>query len=269
MPTYKYGNMWSEYDKADLFLFTGNGTLKGDELIMGKGSAGQVVHRLGAGVKRILGTAVLSAVGEDRDHRGYTISNHYHVLTSPDWPKDVSKKLGAFQTKDFYGENSDLALIAASCIALTNKIQAFRDMYERDPIVHMPYPGIGAGRLAESDVEPIIENLPDCVHIWQFHKPTEYDYPAACKNEWWYPLVPNGREPEKMVHVLEREIGQDAMGLFKQLYKEVGNSWYQRIQQAWAVWHYKHLLDSGMPEHEAKQGAYGYAKTEFDRLLDV
>jgi hypothetical protein len=154
MPTFRKGNYWNEYNKADLFLFTSNGVLKRDgSLVMGAGTAKQVKLNF-PGIEKKIGHAIAC--------RNYPHNNNiyeYGLLISDRWP---TAKVGAFQTKLYYKDDSDLLIITTSTYQL-------QDWCLENPkaIVFLPYPGIGCGNLTKEEVSSILDVLPDTVHIWQ------------------------------------------------------------------------------------------------------
>ncbi len=147
MPTYEFGDMWSAWDDADLFLITTNATIKNNgALVMGRGIAKEARDRF-PGLDFALGRAVLE--------RG----SHYYLLISPSWP---AKKLGLFQVKCDFARPADMKLIQLSATAL-HKWCAVHPFAQ----VHLNYPGIGNGHLLIDQVAPLLAELPSNVHIWR------------------------------------------------------------------------------------------------------
>lgn len=149
----KTGNMWSAWDKADLFLVTTNSTIRKDgALVMGRGIAWQAAKRfprlpyaLGAGIER-------RSMG-DCQHVTYGI------LVSQTWP---SVKIGAFQVKYYWGDQARLNLIKFS----TNELITWCAEHPTAQ-VHLNFPGIGNGGLTPEQVLPIISKLPNTVTVWR------------------------------------------------------------------------------------------------------
>lgn len=149
------GDIWEAWDSADLFLCTTNGSITTDgRLVMGAGIARQVKERF-PGIDLKLGKAVKTH-GTGISKRCY----HYGLLISPDYPQ---KKLGLFQTKYGWQEDSTIKLIEYSL----SKLSIFIDNHPND-IIHMPMPGIGHGKLPIDEVEPLLMQLPDTVHVWTY-----------------------------------------------------------------------------------------------------
>lgn len=148
----KTGDMWSAYSDSDLFLITTNSFLKKEEsrLTMGVGIAKQAKERF-PNLDRDLGQAVQDKCG----HLG-----KYGLLVSDFWP---ISRLGIFQVKYHWRDNADLGLIAYSTQQLINFC-----VDNKFPRVDLNYPGIGNGKLQESDVHNIVKDLPDCVHLWKW-----------------------------------------------------------------------------------------------------
>ena len=76
--------------------------------------------------------------------------------------KDVEQKIGAFQVKRHFREKASLSLIGYSVVRFLHIIK-----YERVERLDMNFPGIGYGRLPRAHVLPVIQELPDCVHVWE------------------------------------------------------------------------------------------------------
>jgi hypothetical protein len=72
--------------------------------------------------------------------------------------------LGAFQVKWHFKEQANLDLILDSSRMLKDVAQKCADSR-----IDMNYPGIGNGRLSYDIVDPLLQDLPDNVHIWTFH----------------------------------------------------------------------------------------------------
>jgi hypothetical protein len=164
MPQYKYGDMWSAWEAADLFVITTNSTLRAGSslraasslrlndkaLVMGRGIARQAKKRF-PGIAAALG----SAIGVQCGSGGF-----YGLLVSPAWP---DAKLATFQVKTDWRDSADLDLIRRSTVMLVNWCKAHPDSQ-----VHLNFPGIGNGKRKRADVKPIIDGLPETVTIWEY-----------------------------------------------------------------------------------------------------
>jgi hypothetical protein len=143
--------MWTAYAAADLFLVSTNSTIRQDgALVMGRGIARQANNRF-PGLDLALGREIARRCG----NRG-----EYGLLVSPRWP---GAKLGAFQVKADFARPASLFLIRHSVAALLA-------WCERHPhaTVHVNFPGIGNGGLSRVQVLPLLESLPDSVHVWEY-----------------------------------------------------------------------------------------------------
>lgn len=149
--------MWSAWSEADLFLFTANGVVNSNthRLVMGAGIAKTVKNRFAAHeIDLKLGLEIEKTGSKNK------FAYHYGLLVSPNWPQ---AKLGAFQTKTHWRDDSTLSLIQFS----TNKLNLWCQNHP-ESYVHLNFPGIGKGNLKEKDVLPVLQRLPNTVHIWKF-----------------------------------------------------------------------------------------------------
>jgi len=149
------GNMWSVWGKTDLFLFTSNPIVNKDGLaVMGRGIARQLADRHPE-VRREFG----------------------RYLTDPDPTFYFCDRLGVFDNqlvgffmvKNHWREPANLDVIKNS----TSELRLMADHYDR---VDLNFPGIGNGRLKREEVLPIIEHLPDNVHVWEFSHTGEKEF---------------------------------------------------------------------------------------------
>ena len=131
-----YSTRWT---LPDVYMFTGNKFITKDgRLVMGRGAAKQV-----------------------RDtYPG--IDQHIRI----DKPVTFTyirgeQYLGYFCVKDHFRESADIDLIGQSVTALVTHALAVPHV-----TFHLNYPGIGAGRLSESAVQPILERLP--ANVWVY-----------------------------------------------------------------------------------------------------
>lgn len=141
------GDMWQVFGKTDLFCFTANGTIKNDgSLVMGRGTALQVKEKI-LGIDFKFGRLI----SEDE----YT-----YGLALYKWPG--VQLMGAFQVKDDFRDAASLGLIKVACKKLFDWL-----MDNPTARVDLNFPGIGNGRLKRENVLPIIQLLPDNVHVWE------------------------------------------------------------------------------------------------------
>lgn len=149
------GNMWSVYNESDLFCITCNSELNSKgELIMGKGIAKQAKEMfplddlsfmLAYEIKHTCGPLGIYGL----------IIPHYRVWRT--------HHIGAFQTKTYWRQPARLDIILRSTAALLEWIESHPEVKRVD----LNFPGIGEGKLERSAVLPLIEVLPDTVHIWE------------------------------------------------------------------------------------------------------
>lgn len=144
------GDMWSVFGKTDLFLITTNPIRRKDgAIVMGRGIAKQVKERF-------------PNFPFDFGWRYSIQFMGYQSLT----PTGVvgrydGQLMGYFMVKDHWREEAKLELIEDSVSDLCETAYA----YGR---IDLNFPGIGNGKLRREDVLPIIEQLPDNVHVWEF-----------------------------------------------------------------------------------------------------
>jgi hypothetical protein len=136
------GNMWSIYDETDYFIVTTNSYIRTDgAVVMGRGIAKQLAARVPK-IPYILGDLI--------DHL-----TEYGVI--------MVRKHGAFQVKYHFKDPADLGLIHRAVFDLTQYAEAVPTKR-----FDMNFPGIGNGHLAYDDVLPLLQPLPDNVHVWTF-----------------------------------------------------------------------------------------------------
>lgn len=227
----RYGDMWSAWDEADLFLVTTSATcsMVGTALVMGRGAAKEARDRfahyridyaLGAAVQAKVGGAII-----DHDTR-YKVYDRYHLIVSDKWPE---AKLGIFQTKEWFSRPSDEMLISLSCNALSDWVSRGRELLGRDPVVHLNCPGIGHGRLNFEQVEPYIKELPSCVNIWLHpHEQPEDDLPISEK----HPLGGIAAlDRHNFLDGVANLLGPEAIDSFNELYTSPAYERNMRIAQ--------------------------------------
>lgn len=141
------GNMWTDADgEFKVLLATTCNVLRttpgGARLVMGAGSAGELSARFP------VSNAIVASYAGGKD---------YGFLWHWSWG------WGVFQTKRHYRDPAVLDVIRLSTggllsAALTHPSYRF----------HLPFPGVGYGMLTPDVVHPIIEVLPDNVHVWEY-----------------------------------------------------------------------------------------------------
>ena len=142
----KSTDIFSRFGKPnEIVLFTANNCLdQYGHLIMGAGCAKQA-KRLMPEAPLLFGKAI----------------KHFHKSQAFGLLAVINYPIGAFQTKFDWRKPSSLSLIEFSCSKLAKRAELWPHIN-----FHLPYPGIGLGGLSEERVEPIINKLPNNVHIW-------------------------------------------------------------------------------------------------------
>jgi len=136
------GDMWDIWNQTDHFIFTGNSYIKNNgALVMGKGIAKEVRDKF-PGIDLKIGKQIPD------------MGDYWLILGS---------KVGVFQVKYHFRDRARLDLIEKSALKLAHT--ASQKPEER---FDLNYPGIGNGNLDKINVGPLLEPLPDNVHVWTF-----------------------------------------------------------------------------------------------------
>jgi hypothetical protein len=145
------GDMWSIFGKTGAFVITTNPIARSDgAIVMGRGIALQAKERFYQ-LPYDFGTRL-----HHRRERGY---QRYFGLIGVYEEQPVY----FFMVKDHWREPADLAIIKHSVFVL----QKFTEVHP-DVRVDLNFPGIGNGHLPREDVLPLLTDLPDNVHIWEY-----------------------------------------------------------------------------------------------------
>lgn len=151
------GDMWSIAGVTDWFLITTNPIVNRQGLaVMGRGMAKQAADRFPTLRKDF---ADRLAKREYKESPVFTIGKYEDggaPFTSP-------LRIGCFMVKHHWRDKANLKLISGS----TEQLAALID-YVGVGRVDLNFPGIGNGGLAREAVLPIIERLPDNVHVWEY-----------------------------------------------------------------------------------------------------
>ncbi|MDX2007432.1 MAG: hypothetical protein SFU83_19515 [Meiothermus sp.] len=141
----KTGNLWASVGPTDVICVPTNNVILHGRLVMGAGFAAEAARRY-QGLDYLFGQRVASE-GPD-----------YHLVGAV----YAERVLLAFQTKRHFKDPADLDLIVRAAAKLRDYANG------TDKIIHLPYPGIGLGRLKVEEVAPVIEaaGLPDNVWLW-------------------------------------------------------------------------------------------------------
>lgn len=144
--------MWSVFGETDLFLITTNPVVRKDgAVVMGRGIALQAKTRFpklpfdfGSRLKKLEELKRVRKMG--------TIGVYEH------------QPVGFFMVKDHFAQEAKLSIIQSS----VRDLLVFLYDGPEDYRVDLNFPGIGNGRLSREEVLPIIEQLPDNVHVWEY-----------------------------------------------------------------------------------------------------
>lgn len=151
MAKFERGNMWNAFHETDAFCITTNSYIRNDgELVMGRGIA-KVAKQLFDDLPSALGDQVEQYCG----HLGV-----YGLMPSN---RSEIDKIVAFQVKTHFKDKADLDLIRESSSCLQDVATEYPDKR-----FDLNFPGIGNGGRNESEVMPIIESLPENIHVWRF-----------------------------------------------------------------------------------------------------
>lgn len=158
------GNMWDVFGKTDLFLITTNPILtKDNRVVMGRGIAKEAADRF-HNLPYDFGRKILAATYE-QDYVDVLAPTHTGVIGEYD-----GQLIGWFMVKDHWALPAKISIIEHSVKSLEKAIH-FRGIPGGVPPtlrVDLNFPGIGNGKLAREDVLPLLEVLPDNVHIWEY-----------------------------------------------------------------------------------------------------
>lgn len=133
-----YGDLWTY--PAEWRVVTTNGTIKKDgSAVLGRGCAREAARKY---------PALPKALGQHLATKGNVLA----VVPG--------LKLLCFPVKHQWWEPADLGLIAAS----VQQLCAFA-LHVAPAVVVLPRPGVGNGKRTWAEVAPLLENLPENVHV--------------------------------------------------------------------------------------------------------
>jgi hypothetical protein len=163
MPTYRQGDMFTEFDKQEgpkLLLATTNAVISKDgRLVMGGGAALELREKC-PGIDREFAQILVAVMSVSNAPAEFKVPDHqrYGVILSHSHPE-----YGAFQTKYHHRDPSDLSLIRYSC-----ELLAAGALSRPKTTIFLNYHGIGLGGLIVEEVAPLLETLPDNVWVWRY-----------------------------------------------------------------------------------------------------
>lgn len=142
------GDMWDVYGATDLFLITTNPIInKQDKLVMGRGIAKEFAERFPEGPTEF---AKMVRAFPAR----YCSEVYYEPVFGRQW-------VGYFMVKRHWKEPAHIPTIMRSTSSLIEIAASGRR-------IDLNFPGIGNGKLQRERVLPIIQTLPDNVHVWEY-----------------------------------------------------------------------------------------------------
>lgn len=144
--------MWDVFGSTDLFLITTNPVVRKDgAVVMGRGIALEAKTRFPE-LPYDFGVKLKKLEALKRVRKMGTIGVYEH------------QPVGYFMVKDHFAQEAKLSIIQAS----VRDLLAFLCDGPEDYSVDLNFPGIGNGGLDRELVLPIIEQLPDNVHVWEY-----------------------------------------------------------------------------------------------------
>lgn len=147
--------MWDCFGKVDLFLITTNPVVKKNgACVMGRGIAKETAVKYPE-VPFALGSVIQA-------RRGTKAWRDCDTIGRLD-----NQTIGYFMVKDHWLEPAKLSIIKSSVADMLTWI-AYCVEYKPDFTVALNFPGIGNGKLKREDVLPLLEVLPDNVHVWEY-----------------------------------------------------------------------------------------------------
>lgn len=149
------GNMFDMWGKTDLFLFTSNPIVNKQGLaVMGRGIAKQLADKH----------------PQIRKDFGQWLTIWWPRLKYRCAALGVyeGQNVGFFMVKDHWAEDAKLEIIE-------NSVEDLMGFMEEERRIDLNFPGIGNGKLRREDVLPIIQRLPDTVHVWEYEAERKID----------------------------------------------------------------------------------------------
>lgn len=144
------GNMWSVFFNTDIFMITTNPIIKKDgSVVMGRGIALEAKTRY-------------PTLPYDFGKALKTCFVDYGQCYVGCIDKYEETPICYFMVKSHWAERADLDIIKQSVFCLKNSpmINCNR--------IDLNFPGIGNGGLPREQVLPLLVDLPDNVHIWEY-----------------------------------------------------------------------------------------------------
>lgn len=154
--------MWDVFGKTDLFLLTTNPIIRKDgAIVMGRGIAKEAAIRF----PDLPFTMAIRYKQNKHEQQYVDPLNTYNVGFVNRYEGQL---IGWFMVKDHWKEAAKLEIIEQSVrelIRIANWQNTGNRLLSR---IDLNFPGIGNGKLKREDVLPIIQQLPDNVHVWEY-----------------------------------------------------------------------------------------------------
>lgn len=145
------GNMWDVFGNTDLFIVTTNPIRRKDgACVMGRGIALECANRF-PDFPFILGEQIRLMELDDQRINAGIVGNFDGQI------------MGYFMVKEHWQREAKPSIIRKSVNDLLDELVLLSPAR-----VDLNFPGIGNGRLSREEVLPIIEQLPDNVHVWEY-----------------------------------------------------------------------------------------------------
>lgn len=152
------GNMWDVFGNTGLFYITTNPIVNANgEAVMGRGIALEAAKRFPTIRKDFAGKLAYLRREEPFRYTGYIGSYDGQAMCY-------------FMVKNHWKAQARLDLIDLSCRSLIadNMGRGIPGGYMYENRIDLNFPGIGNGGLKREDVLPILQQLPDNVHVWEY-----------------------------------------------------------------------------------------------------
>lgn len=176
----KYGNLMEALNSyTDVCITTNSFVKKDGTLVMGRGFAKQMAD-WNTRIPWFAGQEILqwnqefsrwdglTEIKGKPDPYGFLRLNEFErFCASSGRNPESNPRIHLFQVKEYWGDDATLELVKRSVDMMKAHVLG-TERFGRTFALN--YPAIGNGKLRKSDVEPIIAELPDNVHIWQYHE---------------------------------------------------------------------------------------------------
>jgi len=159
----QHGDLWKPAPHPAIYTVTTNASINSNgELVMGRGAAYQATQRIPGIAKEA--AEVVSAF------RGYftmtpeskrEISPYGFLVVRYPRPDEGKYGFGIFQVKETWDQPAQLPLIQLSM----NTLRQYAH-WNKGVTIRLNFPGIGNGKLSRSEVQPILRDLPENIHIF-------------------------------------------------------------------------------------------------------